>query len=114
MKLWTLVLLVVVAAVQAQAPLPDARVVADNAFDTQVTNHYGLKVFATRNGGRIVILHNAVWGMDEQNKVRFELFTDGTLHLFNSNQEETITLDGENGQILVRGQRVDNARHKEQ
>ena len=67
-----------------------------------------LKVISTENKARVIVLKNAIWGVDDQNRVRFQLFTDGTLHLFNANYQDPITLDGMNGQILIRGQRVDN------
>jgi hypothetical protein len=71
-----------------------------------VSNSYGLKVISTENKARVIVLKNAIWGVDDQNRVRFQLFTDGTLHLFNANYQDPITLDGMNGQILIRGQRV--------
>jgi hypothetical protein len=35
----------------------------------------------------VIVLKNAIWGVDDQNRVRFQLFTDGTLHLFNANYQ---------------------------
>ena len=97
-----LALLCCISAV-AQAPPIDAVVVADNHYDSQVGNTYALKVESTENKARVLVLKNAIWGMDDQNRVRFQLFTDGTLHLFNANYQETVILDGANGQIIVNG-----------
>ena len=90
----------------AQAPPFDATVAANAAYDSQVANSYGLKVASTTDRARVIVLKNAIWGMDDQNRVRFQLFTDGTLHLYNSDYQETLTLDGENGQILINGRPV--------
>jgi hypothetical protein len=102
MKTWVLVLLVVVAAV-AQAPVYEAAVYANAAYDSQVANSYGLKVVSTTDRARVVVLKNAIWGMDNQDRVRFQLFTDGTLHLYDEDFRETICLDGLNGQLIVNG-----------
>lgn len=100
MKTILTVLLLGGIALVAQAPVHDATVSIDDTWDSQVSNGYGLKVTGAR-GGRVVVLHNAIWGMDDENHVRFQLFTDGTLHLFNRKYQQTIILDGENGQIWV-------------
>jgi hypothetical protein len=104
MQKWIfLTLLAVVLALQAQAPVYDAVVYANASYDSQVANSYGLKVASTTDRARVIVLKNAIWGMDNENRVRFQLFTDGTLHLYDEEFHETITLDGLNGQLIVNG-----------
>jgi hypothetical protein len=91
-------------AVAAQAP--DAIVTANNNYDPWVFNSYGLKVSSVTNQQRVIVLKDGIWGVDDQNRVRFQLFVDGSLHLFNEERRETVTIDGLNGQVLVNGRPI--------
>ena len=87
----------------AQSPLADATVTTDDIWDGFADSKFGLKVRSTVHPGRVMVVKDAVLGVDDLNRIRFQLFTDGTLHLYNDAFQETITLDGLNGQILVHG-----------
>ena len=39
--------------------------------------------------------------MDDENRVRFQLFSDGTLLLFNAIYQRTALVDGDNGQVRL-------------
>jgi len=87
-------------AVVAQAPSPDATV--GFSLDNY-SGRYAVKVESTQDLGHVMVSRDAVWGVDGQGRMRFQLFTDGTLHLYDDQYHETVTLDGLNGQILVHG-----------
>ena len=91
-------------AVAAQAP--DAIVTANNNYDPWVFNSYGLKVSSVTNPQRVIVLKDGIWGIDDQNRIRFQLFVDGSLHLFSSDHRETVTIDAESGRILLNGRPV--------
>jgi hypothetical protein len=97
-----LVLLVVGIAAVAQAPEPDATVVVNNDWDYAVGYKTGVKILG-KNGGRVLVVKDGVVGVDDQNRIRFQLFTDGTEFLYNDRNQASIILDGLNGQIIVRG-----------
>lgn len=82
----------------AQAPV----VVEQFLQDSQLGPQVGLKVENKGSGRRVLMVDGGLWGIDGNNAVRFQLLTDGTLKLYNAAQQNTITLDGANGQILMR------------
>ncbi len=90
----------------APAQAPDAIVTANNNYDPWVFDSYGLKVSSVTNPQRVIVLKDGIWGIDDQNRIRFQLFVDGTIHLFNDQHRETVSIDGLNGQILVNGKPV--------
>ena len=82
-------------------------VTIDNSYDTRLLGYPGLKVASSAHPDqRICVVDDGIWGMDLNNTVRFQLFTDGTLHLFDAGGVERVTLDGVNGQVLVNGMGV--------
>ena len=79
-------------------------VTIDNAYDTRLLGYPGLKVANNAYPDRrICIVDDGIWGIDQNNTVRFQLFTDGTLHLFDAGGTERVLLDGLNGQVIVTG-----------
>ncbi len=79
-------------------------VTIDNAYDTRLLGYPGLKVANNAYPDRrICIVDDGLWGIDQNNTVRFQLFGDGTLHLFDAGGTERVLLDGLNGQVIVTG-----------
>jgi hypothetical protein len=82
-------------------------VTIDNAYDTRLLGYPGLKIANnTYPDRRICVVDDGLWGIDQNNTVRFQLFGDGTLHLFDAGGVERVTLDGVNGQVIVNGMGV--------
>lgn len=99
MKLTRMLLLCSLAlAVVAQVPV----VIERFNSDPQLGSQAGLKVENKATGRRVLVVDGGLWGIDENSRVRFQLLTDGSLRLYNQQGQNTILLDAENGELLLR------------
>lgn len=99
MKLTRMLLLCSLAlAAVAQAPVVIERFNGDPHLGSQA----GLKVENKATGRRVLMVDGGLWGIDENSRVRFQLLTDGSLRLYNQQGQNTILLDAQTGQLLMR------------